>query len=155
MPLAFGIITVMAGAGYILWQVHKESKGFLSCMLVIMALVCAPLLITQLVGKIDAGAGAIIGVLLFFAFVGFIIYIISTDDQRQKKLIQESMQIWDEVYKLPLPDEETIQAYKLANKIPLYPKDCKTYTDAAIQIWRTHEYNERFKEKHTFYFYVK
>ena len=48
-----------------------------------------------------------------------------------------------------------LQAYKLANKIPLYPKDCKTYTDAAIQIWCTHEYNERFKEKHTFYFYVK
>ena len=159
MALAFGILTVMAGIGYILWQVHKESKGAISGALFLILIVCGPLLLLRIIGIISP---ALCKILCIIAIAGLVLYaleILVTGDQRSKdklkEMAKESQQIWDEVYKLPLPDEDTIRAYKLANKIPLYPEDCKVYRDAAIEKWRISEYNKRYKEKHKFVFYIK
>lgn len=144
----------MAGVAYILWQVHKESNGFLSGMLIIVVLFCSPIVLTQSAGNIDQTLGILLGSFFVFAIIALFVRSVSTNDQEQKKALDESMQIWREVYSLPLPDEETIRAYRLANKIPLYPEDCKVYRDAAIEKWRINEYNKRFKEKHKFVFYI-
>jgi len=93
--------------------------------------------------------------LLIGAILGGGVYAIINNDKLLAKSTHESMKIWEEVYKLPLPDEETIKQYKLANKIPLYPENVKAYNDAAIQAWRNDEYNKRFKEKHKLIFYTK
>ena len=159
MALALGILTVMAGIGYILWQVHKESKGTISSVLIFILIVCGPLLLLKLAGELCPTLGIILGIILIAGLVFYAFEILVTGDKRSKdklrEMAKESQQIWDEVYKLPLPDEDTIRAYKLANKIPLYPEDCKVYTDAAIEKWRISEYNKRYKEKHKFVFYVK
>lgn len=155
MALAFGILTVMAGAIYILWQVHKESKGFLSCLLIWILAFCGPLLLVHFACELNVTLGAVLGIAFIGALVVFVVHSIETAPQKQQEMMNESMAIWDEVYKLPLPDDDTIRAYKLANKIPLYPENCEVYTNAAIEKWRINEYNKRYTKKHKFVFYVK
>ena len=153
MSLAIGLLTVVAGVIYILWQAHKECPGFLTCTAVSVALYLSPLILIAILKEIDETAAVIVGFILIFAICGLGFRWIVTSKDTQLKLFKESQAIWDEVDALPLPDEETLRQVKLACKIPLLPENCKSFNDAAISKWRIMEYNKRYKQKHRFVYY--
>jgi len=160
MGLAAGIFLVVIGVAYILWQVHKEHTGLLTAILAVM--VCFTIY-AYIIPKVLVWLSGIFGEDLrqLMQVIFFTPYIIATaviayklifvwPDKWHEDSVRESAEIWEEVNRLPLPDEETIIAYKLANKIPLKPENCESYNDAAIHAWRVHEYNKRFKKRHWF-----
>lgn len=155
MEMVFALFIILAGGAYLLKQIHNESRGLISGILIVFVCFSIPVLLVKVAGEINNDLGIILGILLVCAILGGGLYAIINNDKLLADSTKESMEIWDEVYKLPLPDEKTIKQYKLANKIPLYPEDVKAYNDAAIQAWRNNEYNKRFKEKHKIIFYIK
>lgn len=155
MEMVFALFIILAGGAFLLKQFHNERRGLIACIIIVFVCFSIPVLLVKVAGEIDSDIGIILGMLLIGAILGGGVYAIINNDKLLAKSTHESMKIWEEVYKLPLPDEETIKQYKLANKIPLYPENVKAYNDAAIQAWRNDEYNKRFKEKHKLIFYTK
>lgn len=155
MEMVFALFIILAGGAYLLKQFHNERRGLIACIFIVFVCFGIPVLLVKFAGEINSDLGIILGMLLVGAILFGGIYAIVNNDKLLEKSTQESMKIWEEVYKLPLPEEEVIKQYKLAIKIPLYPENVKAYNDAAIQAWRNDEYNKRFKEKHKLVFYVK
>jgi len=154
MDIAVGLFTIIAGAAYIMWQYHKENPGMLTMTLLVVIMVCAPLAFWQwIMNDINLTAG-IIGL---FTHVGVLMYLLFSP--RIKKAAEkdtiESVKIWEDVNALPIPDNDVLRQYKIANKIPLYPADSKVFNDQAIKLWRISEYNKRYTAKHKFVYYQK
>ena len=146
MELVIAIYTVLAGLAYILWQCHKEYPGMLTGVLFFAVVGLGPYsLWLQFIEHGNVAIG-IIGLIAHFAIcIGYIVYACTTGMAKESL---ENTEIWDEINKLPPPDEKTLRAYKIANKIPLVPEHCEAYDWAAYHAWRVDEYNKRFRERH-------
>lgn len=155
MELMFGIFTVLGGAAYILWQAHKESPGLISSTLVFVLITCGPIALIEPISRANLTFGAIYTFTYIALVVGAAIYLSSGGSEKAlRECVNESASIWEEVMQLPEPDEETIMRVKLANNIPLYPFS-EAYDAAALDAWRTSEYNKRIKERHRLVVYSK
>lgn len=149
MGIVYGMLTVIAGAVYLLWQAHKEAPGLITgciaMMLGVAAFLMIPygfILIIQYL-NLDEEHLIVLAVLFVFAYMCFFVYIV----RRLSNLDDGSAEIMVEVSHLPPPDAETLRRYKIANKIPLYPEDDETYNAAAYQAWWNDEYNKRLKKR--------
>lgn len=158
MELAGAVFIIMAGLAYVMWKYHQEFNGGITSALILVLFVCGPLALWQWVMNDLCLEIGIIGLIGHIVFMCYMFFGSKPQERAAKELaksIMESNAIWDEVNALPIPDAETLRKYKLANKIPLIPENYEPYNNAAIQCWRTNEYNKRFKEKHSFVYYQR
>ena len=156
MDLAVSIILAVAGIVYILWQVHVERKGALSFVFVVgvgffVFAYLIPAIIVKVSDTVGSDAASIIAFFYIFAICagGFWLLCFAPDKWKAQEA-KDVAEIWKEVNALPLPSQETLQAYKAALRIPLYPIDNNVYNGAALDAWRRDEYNKRYKAKHPF-----
>lgn len=154
MDLAYGVLIIIAGIVYVMWQYHKEYNGGITAAIMMVLFLCVPLAFWRwILYDVNLTVGVIgllthLGVLCWFMFGPI------TKKWAEQELV-ESTKIWQEVYALPLPDKDVLKKFKIANKIPLYPEDSEAFNSAAIKCWRVSEYNKRYTKNHKFVYYQK
>lgn len=157
-PLS-SIFIILAGIIYVLWQVHKESKGLISAFLVIaVPIVCfcfgTKWLFEWLGDVLDYETLILVAVLYFLIYIGAFIYFVArVVPNMGKKAIKEYGEIWNEISKMPQPTQEDLLERRKALGLPLWPVDSEHYNGIAYNDWRTEQYNKKLKERNKIVIY--